>query len=336
MAGSTTVAGKYEKRASETGRGREAETPTQIPAKGWLDIGWRIYSSVMEDRILLIAAGATFYLLLALFPALAAFVSVYGFVADPRTVADQVAYLGAMLPQGSIDMIQAQLQALTTQETSSLSLSFIFGLGIALWSANNGVKALFEAMNVAYREEETRSFIRVNLVSFMFTLGAIVIGILMITMVGVVPALLAFLHIDSWTETIVKVLRWPVIFLFIGTGITLIYRYGADREPAKLRWLTWGAGFSTIVWLVTSILFSWYLENFADYNATYGTLGAVIGFMTWTWISCIILIVGAEINGEMEHQTVMDTTTGEPKPMGTRGAVMADTVGVASDEKPTT
>jgi membrane protein len=134
----------------------------------------------------------------------------------------------------------------------------------------------------------------------------------------------------------VKVLRWPVILLLVGTGITLIYRFGPDRHPAKLPWLTWGAGIATLVWLITSALFSWYLENFADYNATYGTLGAAIGFMMWTWISCIILIVGAEINGEMEHQTVVDTTVGDPKPMGTRGAVMADTVGVASDEKPAT
>jgi membrane protein len=336
MAGTATMADKYEARASEPGRGRNAETPSQIPAKGWVDIAWRIYASIMEDRILLIAAGATFYLLLALFPALAAFVSVYGFVADPRTVADQVAYLGGMLPQGSIDMIKTQLQSLTTQEASSLSTSFIIGLLIALWSANNGVKALFDAMNVAYRQNETRSFIRLNLISFLFTLGAIFIGIMMITMVGIVPAVLAFLRLDTWAEMIVKVLRWPVILLLVGTGITLIYRFGPDRHPAKLPWLTWGAGIATLVWLITSALFSWYLENFADYNATYGTLGAAIGFMMWTWISCIILIVGAEINGEMEHQTVVDTTVGEPKPMGTRGAVMADTVGVASDEKPAT
>jgi membrane protein len=334
MAGTGRVAGKHEERASEPGRGRNAEKPTQIPAKGWIDIAWRIYASIMADRILLIAAGATFYLLLALFPALAAFVSVYGFVADPRTVADQVAYLGAMLPQGSIDMIQTQLQALVTQETSSLSLSFIFGLGIALWSANNGVKALFDAMNVAYRQTETRSFLKLNLISFVFTLGAIAIGISMITMVGVVPALFAFLHLDTWTETIVKLLRWPIIMLLVGIGITLIYRFGPDREPAKLQWLTWGAGFATLVWLITSVLFSWYLENFADYNATYGTLGAAIGFMTWIWISSIILIVGAEINGEMEHQTAVDTTTGVDKPMGTRGAVMADEVGVSSNKTP--
>jgi len=333
MAETSPAMGKYEERASEAGRGRNAKNPGQIPAKGWLDIFWRIYASIMQDRILLIAAGATFYLLLALFPALTAFVSVYGLVADPSTVADQIAYLGGMLPQGSLDLIRTQLQSLASSETSSLSLSFLFGLAIALWSANNGVKTLFEAMNVAYRQNESRSFIWLNVMSFMFTLGAIVIGILMIVMVGVVPAMFALLHVDTWSETIVRIARWPLIFLFVGAGITLIYRFGPDREPAKLPWLTWGAAIATAVWLITSILFSWYLENFADYNATYGTLGAVIGFMTWTWISSIILIIGAEINGEMEHQTVVDTTTGKSKPIGDRGAVMADTVGVSAKEE---
>ncbi|MBP0437288.1 YihY/virulence factor BrkB family protein [Tianweitania sediminis] len=334
MANIAAVEGKHQRRASEPGRGRNAEKPLQIPWKGWVDIFWRIYASIMEDRILLIAAGATFYLLLALFPALAAFVSVYGFVADPHTVADQVAWLGGMLPAGSLDMIRSQLQALASQETSSLSFSFFFGLAVALWSANNGIKTLFEAMNVAYRQNETRSFLKLNLVAFTFTLGAIFIGILMIVMVGVVPAMFTLFGIDSWTGMIVKIARWPLILLFVGLGITLIYRFGPDREPAKLPWLTWGAAVASVVWLVTSILFSWYLENFADYNATYGTLGAAVGFMMWTWISSIILIIGAEINGEMEHQTAVDTTTGPDKPIGERGAVMADTVGIAANEKP--
>ncbi len=328
---STKTAPEMMNRAHEKERGRNAETPTQIPFKGWIDIFWRIYASVMEDRIMLIAAGATFYLLLALFPALTAFVSVYGFVADPRTVTDQVAYLGGMLPQGSLDLIRTQLQSVADQETSSLSLSFLMGLGVALWSANNGMKVLFDAMNIAYQQKETRSFIKLNLIAFAFTLGAIVIGILMITMVGVVPAIFAFLRLDGWMPMIIKIARWPVILLFIIAGITMIYRYGPDREPARLPWLTWGAAIAAGVWLITSILFSWYLENFADYNATYGTLGAVIGFMMWTWISAIILIIGAEINGEMEHQTAVDTTTGRSRPMGKRGAVVADTIGVSSE-----
>lgn len=331
MSGSVTIDRKFRERAHERGRGRRASVPSEIPAKGWVDIGWRVYASIMEDRILLIAAGATFYLLLALFPALAAFVSLYGMVGNPATVADHVAYLGGMLPQASLDLLRTQLNALAQQDTGALSFSFIFGLLIALWSANNGIKALFDAMNVAYRQAETRSFLRLNATSFMFTMGAIFIAILLITMVGVVPAVFKLLYIEGWTETIVRFSRWPLIFIFIGVGITLIYRFGPDREPARLPWITWGAGIATIVWLSASIGFSWYLENFADYNATYGALGAVIGFMMWTWISSIILIVGAEINGEMEHQTAVDTTTGEPRPLGERGAFMADTVGRSSD-----
>lgn len=317
-------------RAREAGRGRDAEAPGEIPARGWLDVARRLWVSVFEDRILLTAAGATFYLLLALFPALAAFVSLYGFVADPRTVADQIAFLGGFLPSGGLDMIRSQLQSLADQDDRTLSWAFVSGLAIALWSANNGVKALFEGMNVAYREAEKRSFIRLNLVSFAFTLGVLVVGIVMIVSVGVVPAALALLRLDRWTEIIVSLLRWPVLVVFVGVGICLIYRFGPSREPAKWRWISWGAVLSTVVWIAASVGFSWYLQNFADYNATYGSLGAVIGFMMWTWISVIILLVGAEFNAEIEHQTAVDSTIGPDLPLGDRGAVMADTVGRAS------
>jgi membrane protein len=319
-----------EERAHESGRGRDADYPSEIPARGWWDIARRLYTSIVEDRILLTAAGATFYLLLALFPALAAFVSIYGFVADPRTVADQVAFLGGLLPSGGLEMIRTQLQSLAEQDDAALSWGFVTGLAVALWSANNGVKALFEGMNVAYREAEKRSFVMLNLISFAFTGGVLVIGIAMIVSVGVVPAVLALLRLDGWSELVILLLRWPVLLLFIVAGISLIYRYGPSREAAKWRWVSWGAIFATIVWIAASAGFSYYLQNFADYNATYGSLGAVIGFMMWTWISVIILLVGAELNAEIEHQTARDSTTGEPAPLGERGATMADTVGRAA------
>lgn len=318
------------RRASEPDRGRDAEGPADIPAKGWWDIGKRLWVSITSDRILLIAAGATFYLLLALFPALAAFVSLYGFVADPRTVADQVAFLGGFLPTGGLDLIRTQLQSLAMQDQTALSWGFVTGLAVALWSANNGVKSLFEGLNVAYREAEKRSFVWLNLTSFAFTLGALVVGIAMIVSVGVVPALLALMRLDGWTELIVSTLRWPVLLAMVWAGICLIYRYGPSREPARWRWVTWGAVLATVVWILASMAFSYYLQNFADYNATYGSLGAVIGFMMWTWISVVIMLVGAELNAEVEHQTARDTTTGERLPLGRRGAVMADTVGRAS------
>lgn len=317
--------------AREPGRGRDAETPSELSWTGWKDILWRVYAEFTADRVTLIAAGATFYLLLALFPALAAFVSLYGFVADPQTIADHIAFLGGVLPSGGVELIQTQLQSLISADQSSLSFAFIFGLALALYSANNGILTLFEAMNIAYDETEKRGFIKRYAISLFFTLGAIVIAILFIVGVGVVPAVLAFVGLGSVAETLISLARWPILFVASVFAISLLYRYGPSREPAKWRWVTWGSVLATSVWLVTSILFSWYLQNFADYNATYGSLGAVIGFMMWTWISVIIIIFGGELNSEMEHQTARDSTTGPAKPMGARGATMADTLGESSD-----
>ncbi|MBN9074630.1 MAG: ribonuclease [Rhizobiales bacterium 65-79] len=313
-------------------RGRHAKHPSAIPWRGWKDILWRVWSEIGEDRIMLVAAGVTFYLLLALFPALAAFVSLYGFVADPKTIADHVANLGWVLPSGGLDMIRTQLQALANASGKALSFGFVVGFLVALWSANSGMKALFEAMNVAYEEEEKRSFIRLNLLSLAFTLAAMAVGILMVVMVGVVPAVLSFLSLGDLTEILVRILRWPLLLVAAGVAISIIYRYGPSRERAQWRWINWGAALAALVWLVVSILFSWYLENFADYNATYGSLGAVIGFMMWTWISVLVLLVGAELDSEIEHQTARDTTTGKPVQRGRRGAVMADTIGAPQED----
>ena len=316
----------------EQGRGRSAGTPSELGWPGWKDILWRVYAEFSEDRVTLIAAGATFYLLLALFPALAAFVSIYGFVADPQTIADHIAFLGGILPSGGVELIQTQLQSLASADESSLSFAFLFGLAFALYSANNGILTLFEAMNIAYDETEERSFFKRYGLSLLFTLGAIIIAVLFIVSVGVVPAVLAFVGLGSVAETLISLLRWPVLFAAAVFGISLLYRYGPSRAPAKWRWITWGSVVATVVWIIASILFSWYLQNFADYNATYGSLGAVIGFMMWVWISVTILIFGAELNSEMEHQTARDSTTGPERPLGTRGAKMADTVGKPADQ----
>ena len=262
---------------SEAGRGREAEWPSEIPAKGWKDILWRVWSEITEDRVTLIAAGAAFYLLLALFPAMAAFVSLYGFVADPSNIAEQVSFLGGVLPSGGMELIQDQLESLVTQDSSALSLSFVFAFLISFWSANNGVKTLFEALNVAYEENEKRSFVWLNLVAFTFTLGAMVMGILMIAVVGVIPAFLSIVNLGQFSEQLIAIGRWALMLVLIVFGVSLLYRYGPSRETAKWRWISWGSGLATVVWIVASIAFSYYLQNFANYNATYGSLGAVIG-----------------------------------------------------------
>ena len=320
------------RRARQQGRGRRARAPAEIPAKGWKDVLYRIYNALWEDRIMLIAAGATFYLLLALFPALTAFVSLYGFLADRSTIAGNTSLLIGILPLDSVNLIRAQLEALATQDTKVLSLGFFIGLSVALWSANNGIKAIFEALNVAYSENEGRSFLKLNLVSFIFTLSGMFFGILLIIALGVIPGLLTLAGLNGWNTALVSLARWPLIAAVGAGAISVTYRFGPDRERAKWRWLSWGAVLSTLVWMITSAGFTFYLANFADYNATYGALGAVAGLMVWIWISLMVLILGAELNAELEHQTVIDTTTGDPLPMGKRGAVVADTLGESANE----
>lgn len=316
---------------AEHGRGRHATGPRQIPIRGWKDVLWRTASEVVEDRVTLIGAGVTYYLLLASFPALGVLVSLYGFVFNPADLGKQIGFLSMVLPPGAFDLVLGQLSTLTSQKASTLSIAFLISFAVALWSANNGVKALFDAMNVAYGEEEKRSFVKLNLLSLGFTLGTIVLAVVLIAAIGVVPALFALLSLDSWAEMFAAVARWPVVLVIVWAATIVIYRFGPSREKAKLRWLSWGAGISAVVWMVTSIAFSYYLQNFGHYNITYGTLGALIGFMVWTWISVCILIVGAELDAELEHQTLCDSTTGPPLPIGERGAVMADTVGKATD-----
>lgn len=311
----------------EKGRGRRASTPSRIPAKGWWDIALRVWDSVQTDRVMLVAGGVTFYLLLALFPALTAFVSAYGYFADPAVVARQFAALDDVVPAGGLDIIRDRLDSLVAQERGALGFGIAAGLLVAFWSANNGVKALFEALNIAYGEEEKRSFLKLNLVTFAFTIGTMVAAALLVTVVAVVPLLLALLRLAGFSELLISVLRWPVLIVLASVGIAMLYRFGPSRERAKWRWITWGSAFASIVWMAASWGFSYYLQRFADYEAVYGSLGAIIGFMTWTWLSVMIVILGAKINAEMEHQTAVDSTTGPPRPMGRRGAVVADTLG---------
>ncbi|KQQ80591.1 YihY/virulence factor BrkB family protein [Aureimonas sp. Leaf324] len=314
-------------RASEPGRGRDATGPFGIPWAGWKDIIGRLYYSFFEDRVMLIAAGATFYLLLALFPAFAVFVSFYGIVANPTTIADHIAFIGRFLPQAGTDILTSQLESLVSRDPASLSLSFVTGLLFSLWSANNGIKTLFEAMNVAYGEHEQRSFLKLNAVAFCFTIGAFFIATILFISVGVVPAVMAVVGAQSYTDELVAAARWPVVFVVIVGAISMIYRYGPSRNRARWSWVLFGAMLTASVWLAASIGFSWYLRSFANYSVTYGSLGAAIGFMMWVWISSIIFIVGAEVNAEMEHQTAMDTTDAPDKPLGERGARVADTIG---------
>lgn len=315
--------------AAEKGRGRDADTPTEIPARGWKDILWRTYEEFNKDRIMSVAAGVTYYALLALFPAIAALVSIYGLFADPGTIQDHLNTLAGILPGGALDIIREQVIRIASQGSGTLGFGFIFGLGLSLWSANAGMKAIFDALNIVYGEEEKRSFIKLNMLSLFFTLSAI--AFILVALVGIIvlPIVLNFIGLGSGTEWLVSLARWPILLIGVVFGLSLIYRFGPSRDKAEWRWVTPGGIVAAILWLAVSMLFSWYVANFGSYNETYGSLGAVIGFMTWIWLSTIVVLLGAEINAEMEHQTAEDTTEGSEQPMGVRGAQMADTVGVA-------
>jgi membrane protein len=312
---------------TEKDRGRAASSPTEIPAKGWKDIVWRSYEEMNKDRILAVAAGVTYFGLLALFPAITALVSMYGLFADAATINDHLTAMSGFLPGGALDVIGDQVKRITAQGEGTLGFAFFFGLALSLWSANAGMKALFDALNVAYDEEEKRGFFALNLASLTFTLGAIAFVLLAVGGIVVIPIVLNFIGLGPVVEWILWLARWPALLVVIITGLAVLYRYGPSRDKAEWRWITPGSIFAALVWIVASMLFSWYVSNFANYNETYGSLGAVIGFMTWMWLSTTIVLVGAEVNAEIEHQTKKDTTAGPAQPLGERGAEMADTVG---------
>jgi membrane protein len=315
--------------AHQVGRGRDAEHPAEIPPRGWWDIARRVYDEIEEDRILAVAGGVAFYGLLALFPAIGAFVALYGLVADPATIAGHLATLSDVMPGGAIEIIGGQVGRLTSKGGATLGIAFFTGLGVSLWSANAGMKAMFDALNVAYGEREKRNIILLNVWSLGFTFATLAFLVVAMSAIVVIPVVLKFVGLGAATEWIMWAGRWPALFLLTLAAITILYRYGPSRRHAQWVWLSPGAIFAAVGWLIVSMLFSWYVAGFGAYNETYGSLGAVIGFMTWMWLSSIIVLVGAEISAETEHQTACDSTTGSPRPMGRRGARMADTIGRA-------
>lgn len=311
---------------SGSDRGRKATGPSEIPPAGWKDILWRVYAEISDDRVMLVAAGVTYYLLLAMVPALSAFVSVFGLFADPSTIQQQVTNLSAVVPGGGMQIIGDQLERLAQQDSATLGFTFVISLLVALWSANAGMKSLFEAMNVAYDEPETRGFFKLTLISLAFTIAAVGAAVLFLGVVLVVPVILNAIGLGQGVEWLIRIGSYVGMAILVSLGIAALYRWGPSRESAQWKWISPGVLLTMVLVVITSVLFSWYAANFGSYNATYGSLGALIGFMTWIWLSTTILIVGGELNSEMEHQTARDSTTGEPRPMGMRGAKFADHV----------
>jgi membrane protein len=317
------------RRAKEQGRGRHALAPWEIPWAGWKDIFWRVYASVIDNRLLAVAAGVVFYSLLAIFPAIAAFVSLYGLIADASTIDSHLSLASGVFPAGAVDILHEQITRLTAKGDTKLGLGFVTGLAIGIWSANAGMKAIIDALNVVYDEKEKRSFVKLNLLSLLFTLIAIFSLMVALAAVVVAPMVLSAIGLSSLLSLSIAVLRWPLLLVLATVALAAIYRYGPSRTEARWQWLSVGSAAAAIGWLITSVLFSWYIAHFGAYNATYGSLGAAVGMMMWMWISAIVILLGGELNAEIEHQTAKDSTVGAEKPLGERGAVMADTIGAA-------
>jgi membrane protein len=326
--------GAHAESHTDIGHGRRAAHPSEIPARGWRDILSRVKTEIGSDHVTLVAAGLAMCALLAVFPGLAAAIAIYGLFASPAEVVDHMQAFSNVLPPGTWDLFKTQLQTVASQAQGSLTFAAIGGLLIALWSARAGMAALMTATNIAYAEPEKRGFVRQTLVSLAFTVGAI-FGLLLVVVLGVVlPLALKVLGTSTWVQTLAGILRWALLWLVAVGGLAVLYRYAPSRERARWRWVTWGSAFAATLWIIVSGLFAWYVEAFASYGKTYGALGGVIALLMWFYLSSLAVIIGAEINSEMERQTVRDTTDGPEAPLGQRGAYAADTVGPTAERTP--
>jgi membrane protein len=311
--------------AREPGRGRLAQRPEHIPHKGWVDIFWRVGASYFGDRVGFVAGGVTFFVMLSLFPTLAAFVTLYGLFADPADAWGRLQFLYSVLPSGVAEFLGGEMQRLAENATTTLTFTLVWTLALSLWTANGAIKVLFYGLNIAYHEVERRNIVRYNLTCMAFTVtGLISILVTAGLIVGVPVVMGVFGLADEWAH--LAPLRWPILGTVYVAALTVIYRFGPCRARARWRWLTPGALFAALLSVILSLVFSWYLQTFVR-TASYGPLAAMMGFLLWTWLSVQIILMGAEFNAEIEHQTAIDTTTGEHRAIGERGAVVADTVG---------
>jgi membrane protein len=305
---------------SQPADGRHPRSPLQIPWAGWKDILLRTYARIGEDRVLATAAGVVFYGLLAVFPAITALVSSYGLFANPSTIGANLQTLALMLPKGAFQIVQDQISRVISKGDTQLGATFLFGLGLAIWSANAGVKAVIDALNVAYGEREGRGFLKLNLTSLTFTIGSIAALLLMVGAVVAFPLALDHIGLAPESQFIVSMARWPLLLAILVIALGVLYRFGPSRRAPRWEWLSVGALVAALLWIAGSSLLSWYLSNFGHYDATYGSLGAAIGLMMWMWMSAIVVLCGAELNSEIERQSALDTTLRTSQAPGVRAA----------------
>jgi len=331
--GTTAQRGTSERGRTSGGRGtsssapgRDADKPTEIPAAGWKQIVKRAWQEQKQDNVSMLAAGVAFYIFLALFPALIAAVTVYGLVADPADVERQISSLANALPSDTASLIGDQLRAVTSTSSSALSLGLVASLFGALFSASGGMANLVKAINLAYDEDETRGFIKLRATALMLTLGLVAFLVVAVGLVAVLPAVLNAIGLGTVASLAIGAVRWIGLVAFVLGALAVLYRYAPDRDNPRFSWTSVGAAVATVLWIIGSFGFSLYVSNFGSYGETYGALAGVVVLLLWLFLTSFIILLGAEINSEMEHQTAQDTTQGPDKPMGDRRAVMADSV----------
>lgn len=309
--------------------GISADSPSQIPARGWWQIITRVVNQTGEDHVSLVAAGIAFYGFLAVFPALIALVSLYGLLTTPETVQANLSMLLEVLPEQAYDLVSEQLQQITSNSDEALGFRAAISILVALWSANKGTRAMFEGLNIAYNESTSRGWLITNLRSLVFTVFAAIMGIVTMMLIAGIAAFLETISWPKWLEFTISGIRWILLTGILLGSLTLIYRHGPSRREPKLRWVSVGAAFALLLWLGGSAGFSYYVGNFGGYDKTYGSLAAVVVFLLWMYLSALIVLIGAEINAETELQTGKDTTVSPDRPIGERGAFVADNVASA-------
>jgi membrane protein len=314
---------------ADDGHGRSADRPGEIPARGWWDVLMRVKDDISRNNLSLIAAGAAFYAFLAIPSALTSLVSLYGLVFNPADVQRQIESMQGVLPGESVQLISGQLQNITSGSNSKLGIGLIVSLLIALWSARSGTSSMITALNISYGEAEKRSFVRFQMVALGLTAGVVLFAVVALALIAVLPAIIDLLPFGGFGKTLAAIIRWPILLALLMVCLAAIYRFAPSREEPRWRWVSWGAVVATVLWIIGSALFSLYVGKFASYDKTYGSLGGVVVLLMWLYLSSFIVLLGAQLNAEIEHQTARDSTTGRQQPMGTRGARVADTVGRA-------
>jgi membrane protein len=328
MSGHTTVQDKRStyQAAGDDHHGRQAESPGELPKQGWLDVLARTKRELAQDNLSIVAAGVAFYCFLAFVPALGAIVAIYALMADPAQVSEHVESLAQLMPGEILPILRDQLARLAA-ENQEAGLSAALSILLAIYGSSKAATALIQGLNIAYDEEEKRGFFKLQGVALLLTAGALVGAIAAIILVAILPTALEFLHLSRGSETLAKWLRWPILVGGFMLALAVLYRYAPSRDEAKWKWVSWGAAAATALWVIGSAAFSLYVSTIGNYDKTYGSLGALVVFLFWLFLTAYVVLFGAELNSEMERQTKKDTTEGQPKPMGQRRAYSADTVG---------